>query len=111
MRILIVEDEPDIALGLEEDLVRHGHDVEIVRDEGLGIPRAEQRAIFDKFVRGEASRAHGIKGAGIGLSMVRHIVRAHGGSVRVISAPGAGATFTMALPVMAPAEIAATERG
>ena len=82
-----------------------------VRDEGLGIPRAEQRAIFDKFVRGEASRAHGIKGAGIGLSMVRHIVRAHGGSVRVISAPGAGATFTMALPVVAPAEITATERG
>lgn len=70
-----------------------------VRDEGIGIPRHEQREIFEKFVRGEASRAHGIKGTGIGLAMVRHIVEAHGGRVDVQSAPGAGSTFTIVLPL------------
>ena len=82
-----------------------------VRDQGPGIPRAEQRAIFNKFVRGEASRAHGIKGAGIGLSMVRHIVRGHGGTVGVVSAPGAGATFTIALPALPAGETTQSERG
>lgn len=69
-----------------------------VRDRGLGIPRHEQDEIFKKFVRGMASRAHGIKGTGIGLAMVRHIVEAHGGTVRVESAPGEGSTFTIVLP-------------
>lgn len=69
-----------------------------VRDEGIGIPRHEQTEIFDKFVRGAASRAHGIKGTGIGLAMVRHIVQGHGGSAHVQSAPGEGSTFTILLP-------------
>jgi len=69
-----------------------------VRDEGLGIPKDEQTKIFDKFVRGEASRTRGIKGTGIGLAMVRHIVSAHGGSVRVRSEPGCGSTFSIGLP-------------
>jgi signal transduction histidine kinase len=71
-----------------------------VRDQGLGIPRHEQAAIFQKFVRGTASRAHGIKGTGIGLAMVRHIVDAHGGTVRVESAPGQGSMFTIVLPAV-----------
>ena len=70
-----------------------------VRDRGLGIPRAEQEGIFDKFVRGASATAEGIRGTGIGLAMVRHIVTAHGGSVSVESAPGAGSTFTVRLPV------------
>jgi signal transduction histidine kinase len=69
-----------------------------VSDRGLGIPRHEQDEIFKKFVRGTASRAHGIKGTGIGLAMVRHIVDAHGGTVRVESAPGEGSIFTIVLP-------------
>jgi signal transduction histidine kinase len=69
-----------------------------VRDRGLGVPRDEQDEIFKKFVRGSASRAHGIKGTGIGLAMVRHIVEAHGGTVRVESTPGEGSTFTIVLP-------------
>lgn len=73
-----------------------------VRDKGLGIPRNEHDAIFNKFVRGTASRAHGIKGTGIGLAMVRHIVEAHGGTVRVESAPGEGSTFTIVLPAASP---------
>jgi signal transduction histidine kinase len=69
-----------------------------VGDRGLGIPRHEHNEIFKKFVRGTASRAHGIKGTGIGLAMVRHIVQAHGGTVRVESAAGEGSTFTIVLP-------------
>ena len=73
-----------------------------VRDEGLGIPRHEHHEIFRKFVRGAASHAHGIKGTGIGLAMVRHIVESHGGTVRVDSTPGLGSTFTIELPAAAP---------
>jgi signal transduction histidine kinase len=69
-----------------------------VCDGGFGIPRGEQEQIFQKFVRGSSSRVHGIKGTGIGLAMVRHIVEAHGGTVRVQSAPGHGSTFTVVLP-------------
>lgn len=69
-----------------------------VRDHGIGVPAFEQRRIFQKFVRGAAARAQGIKGTGIGLAMVQHIVSAHGGSVTVQSAPGEGSTFTILLP-------------
>jgi two-component system phosphate regulon sensor histidine kinase PhoR len=75
-----------------------------IRDEGIGIPVSEQRAIFGKFVRGAHARAAGFSGTGIGLSMVRHIARAHGGDVQVESVPGAGSTFTLALP-LATAEV------
>jgi signal transduction histidine kinase len=71
-----------------------------VRDRGVGIPRDEQEQIFKKFVRGASSRVHGIKGTGIGLAMVRHIVDAHGGQIRVDSAPGRGSTFTIAIPTL-----------
>lgn len=81
------------------DVGRQGEQVAIaVRDQGLGIPPAEHEAIFRKFVRGAASRVNGIKGTGIGLAMVEHIVQAHGGTVRLESAPGAGSTFTVLLP-------------
>ena len=60
--------------------------------------RHEQEQIFKKFVRGASSRTDGIKGTGIGLAMVRHIVDAHGGTVSVDSAPGRGSTFTILLP-------------
>jgi signal transduction histidine kinase len=73
-----------------------------VRDRGLGIPRDEQSEIFGRFVRGSGAKAENIKGAGIGLAMVRHIVKAHGGQVRVDSEPGSGSTFTMLLPVEEP---------
>jgi signal transduction histidine kinase len=69
-----------------------------VRDRGMGIPAAEQRLIFQKFVRGSAAIAANVKGTGVGLAMVSHIVRAHGGEVRVASAPGEGSTFTILLP-------------
>jgi signal transduction histidine kinase len=69
-----------------------------VRDRGQGIPRAEQQRIFDKFVRGAAAQASGIRGTGVGLALARDIIRAHGGEIAVESAPGAGSTFTILLP-------------
>jgi signal transduction histidine kinase len=70
-----------------------------VRDQGVGIPRDEQRRIFEKFVRGSAARESNIRGTGIGLAMARQIVRAHGGDITVESYPGQGSTFRVLLPV------------
>ncbi len=70
-----------------------------VRDEGPGIPAHEQRHILKKFVRGESAKSAGIRGTGIGLSLVGHIMRAHGGTLELKSEPGKGSTFTLALPV------------
>jgi signal transduction histidine kinase len=69
-----------------------------VRDHGIGIPAAEQKRLFQKFVRGAAARSAGIKGTGLGLAMVRHIVNAHGGTVDVRSVAGEGSAFTIVLP-------------
>src|SRR6185295_11481097 len=71
-----------------------------VTDRGIGIERADQRKIFEKFFRAENSLVHETKGSGLGLSLVHHIVEAHGGSVEVESAPGKGSTFTIILPVL-----------
>ncbi|MGA3090175.1 MAG: HAMP domain-containing sensor histidine kinase [Terriglobales bacterium] len=70
-----------------------------VIDHGIGIPYQEQHKIFEKFYRVGEPLVHNTKGSGLGLSLVRHIVRAHGGEVLVDSAPGAGSKFTIALPV------------
>jgi two-component system sensor histidine kinase SenX3 len=69
-----------------------------VCDRGIGIPRDEQKRIFRKFVRGTASKVNGIKGTGVGLALVEHIVSAHGGTIDLQSQPGVGSTFTLLLP-------------
>lgn len=68
-----------------------------VRDTGEGIPASEHTRIFERFQRGSSLRTTG-KGAGLGLSIVRAIAEAHGGSVAVASEPGEGATFTVCIP-------------
>jgi signal transduction histidine kinase len=70
-----------------------------VSDHGIGIPPAEQEKIFEKFYRCGDPLVHNVKGSGLGLSLVRHIVRAHGGDVKVESAPETGSKFTIALPL------------
>lgn len=70
-----------------------------VRDQGIGIPDGERSRIFDKFVRGEAAKRACIQGTGIGLAMVREIVRAHRGEVEVDSEVGRGSTFLVRLPL------------
>lgn len=70
-----------------------------VIDHGIGIPDQEQSKIFEKFYRVGDPLVHNTKGSGLGLSLVRHIVEAHGGEVHVDSAPGRGSKFTIALPL------------
>ena len=69
-----------------------------VRDRGIGVPAHERAAIFARFQRGDEARTRGIKGTGIGLAMVEHIVEAHRGRVELESEPGKGSTFTIVLP-------------
>ena len=75
-----------------------GVNLEVV-DHGIGIPAKEQPKIFEKFYRVGDPLVHNTKGSGLGLSLVRHIVQAHGGEVAVESAPGHGSKFIITLPV------------
>ena len=72
-----------------------------VVDRGIGIPAKEQPKIFEKFYRVGDPLVHNTKGSGLGLSLVRHIVQAHGGEVAVESEPGQGSKFIITLPVQA----------
>jgi signal transduction histidine kinase len=84
---------------IEVEVDRSGQEVTIaVRDRGLGIPAHEQAAVFRKFQRGGQAVQLGIKGTGIGLAMVDHIVKAHHGRVELQSEPGQGSTFRLILP-------------
>jgi signal transduction histidine kinase len=71
-----------------------------VRDEGPGIPAAEHQAIFERFYRLGSELRRETQGAGIGLNIVRHIAETHAGCVTVASQPGAGAEFTLILPMI-----------
>lgn len=72
-----------------------------VEDHGPGIPRKEHRRIFDRFYRGSSARLLGThEGSGLGLAMVRHLVRAHGGRVLLTSREGEGARFTILLKAL-----------
>jgi signal transduction histidine kinase len=72
-----------------------------VADEGIGIPRDEQKRIFEKFYRVGRSETQGRRGSGMGLALVRHVAEAHGGRVTVESRPGAGSRFTLWIPLAA----------
>ncbi len=70
-----------------------------VQDNGVGIPPRAQRRIFERFYQVDRSLSRGVGGCGLGLSIVRFIVAAHGGAVSVASQPGQGSTFTVTLPI------------
>lgn len=69
-----------------------------VRDTGVGISEHDRKHIFDRFYRADGEISRRIKGAGLGLSLVRHIVTAHGGKVECESQVGEGSTFSIRLP-------------
>jgi two-component system, OmpR family, sensor histidine kinase KdpD len=69
-----------------------------VRDEGIGIDAADLPHIFDKFYRGRKATRHG-KGTGMGLAIVRALVKAHGGTIEAVSTPGKGTTMTFRVAV------------
>jgi signal transduction histidine kinase len=78
---------------------RNGDAVIQVVDHGLGMEPEEQKHIFEKFYRAPSHEHHLIAGTGLGLTLVAHIAKAHGGRVEVESAPGAGSTFSILLPL------------
>jgi signal transduction histidine kinase len=70
-----------------------------VKDYGIGISGKEQEKIFDRFYRGEEPQRLGIKGSGIGLTIVQKIIETHKGRLTLKSKPGEGSTFCMHLPI------------
>jgi len=70
-----------------------------VADRGRGISKTDQIRLFDRFFRTREAREAAIQGVGIGLTIVKTIVDAHGGTITVSSEPGKGSTFTVRLPL------------
>ncbi|HEY3758630.1 MAG TPA: HAMP domain-containing sensor histidine kinase [Solirubrobacteraceae bacterium] len=87
----------DVAVTQDDDTVTAR-----VRDHGRGLPAGSHEDIFDRFWRAEGGRERGKAGAGLGLSIVREIVVAHGGHVSAENAPDGGAVFSVRLPKSAP---------
>ena len=69
-----------------------------VIDQGIGIGAKDHQRIFERFYRVDRARSRSTGGSGLGLSIVRHVVSNHGGTVSVVSEEGRGSTFTMVLP-------------
>jgi signal transduction histidine kinase/tetratricopeptide (TPR) repeat protein len=89
------EHEIEIELLLEP---RSTNAVIEVRDRGRGIPAAERDRVFDGFYR--ASNAGEVRGAGLGLSLVRHFAHAHGGEIQALPRDGGGTTMRLTLPLV-----------
>lgn len=83
-----------------------------VRDTGVGMTAEDASHVFERFFRADRARTHeGIRGGtGLGLSICQAVVDAHGGTITVDSAPGAGSTFTVRLPMRSPSEEASAAR-
>ena len=71
-----------------------------VRDNGVGLSQRDAKRIFKRFYQADRRLSRGSGGCGLGLSIVQYIVEAHGGTVRVISEPGAGSRFIVNLPAV-----------
>ena len=76
----------------------------IIEDRGLGIAAVDLPHIFEPFYRSADVTSAQIHGSGLGLSLVKHIIEAHGGRINVESSVGRGSTFTLHLPALAEAD-------
>jgi two-component system phosphate regulon sensor histidine kinase PhoR len=80
-------------------IIDAGHVELSVRDDGPGIPMEAKERVFERFYRVDKARSREQGGTGLGLAIVKNVMQAHGGEVRVESAPGQGTTFFLRLPV------------
>jgi signal transduction histidine kinase len=126
VRLKLENDSTSIALNADEELIKrmilnlldnavkytpeggeislalarqNGNAEIVVRDTGIGIPENDQRRVFDRFYRVDKARSRALGGAGLGLSIARTIVEAHGGQITIDSTPRHGSTFTVSLPL------------
>jgi two-component system sensor histidine kinase SenX3 len=78
---------------------RRGDNIEIsVTDRGIGIEKADQERVFERFFRVDKARSRATGGTGLGLAIVKHVAANHNGSIRLWSQPGTGSTFTLSIP-------------
>jgi two-component system, OmpR family, phosphate regulon sensor histidine kinase PhoR len=84
VRVTVTAGDDDVSLSVE--------------DHGVGIPKADQARIFERFYKVDRVRVRG-GGTGLGLAIARHVIQQHGGRIRVESEEGRGSTFTVTLPV------------
>ena len=91
---------------------RHlGDNIEIaVTDRGIGIARADQERVFERFFRVDKARSRATGGTGLGLAIVKHVAANHNGSIRLWSQPGTGSTFTLSIPAYPETEDESDER-
>lgn len=89
------EDDGAIIVRLQS---QRDHVVISVQDHGIGIAKDDQNKVFERFHRVSTGLVHDVKGCGLGLSLVEHTLRAHGGRVELNSELGVGSTFSLWLP-------------
>lgn len=82
-----------------ETTVRRSKVYTSVKDSGIGIPKADQKAIWERFYKTDLSRGKDKTGTGLGLSIVREIIRAHGENINLVSTEGVGSEFIFSLPL------------
>jgi len=100
------DDEKELVIELSKETRRGKHGVLIsLSDRGIGIKPEDRSHLFDGFFRADDDRVRRRRGAGLGLSLVRSIVEAHGGSIDIESRLVKGSTFRIFLPQSAPVEI------
>ena len=89
---------------------RDGRVLFSVQDNGIGIARAEHAKIFERFYQVDQKLSRSAEGCGLGLSIVKHIVEAHGGGIAVESEPGKGSRFTISPAAVAAGTTPVTRR-
>lgn len=90
---------------------RRGDNIEIaVTDRGIGIARADQERVFERFFRVDKARSRATGGTGLGLAITKHVAANHNGSIRLWSQPGTGSTFTLSIPAYPDADDESDER-